>query len=874
MPYAKAARYVPVTFNKKFASKLAGFPDRPTSNSMDSLNQKWLERSDSEMSRLQGEPLVSIFCFCKNRSTTIKRCVDSVLNQTYRNIEFVIQDGASTDGTLKILRSYNDPRIKLVSEPDSGPAEAFWKVLNRCSGDIIGSCLSDEELLPDAVNRAVAYFRAEPQLGAITCDGYVTNPEGRVINEFNAGEFNFVEYLFGWYSPLWVASFFRRQALLEIGLGNNDWNLGCLEFEIWCRLATQHEVKYFPVRMAHYSVNPTQLSNTPQAFREHFESRATLIRRMFSKEGFFGENDILLKGCLYNQLYLLYNHVRAYKLADQAALLATRMHQLLNELSISDRIRFLRYFPRLKSARGPGGDISRFLPLADRIWLRVALRIPASVRQRVPRHVKDNLRTALIAAVLLPLNIRAVLSIASKSRFRSSIGKLPIPSISPNLYNEVAQIFYGRGQINQALKLWWRAEEMNDSTVDGVACQAMLMSPSATNESLLAAQKQWAARHALPANSLNTGGWKRLDGYRRIRVGYFCSFLDTDTIRFQLMPALRHRNREKFEVYGYSPSRASSDIVAGFDQFRATGVITDKAFIRLVQSDEIDVLVELSGFSPQHRFAAMAARCAPVQVSYLNHTGTSGVPNVDYVLADNVCVLPEEDRFFTEKVWRLPGSFFCFDYDSANAPEVAPPPSTSNGFITFCCFGSGGKINRQLIELWSAIINSVPDSLLLIRNSQASRADNRRYLQDRFRYYGIPAERLKILRGTDRRGILKCYADADISLDTWPYCGGNTIAESIWQGVPVITLKGNRFSSRYGSSLIMAAGCPELVAGTPEQYVDLAVRLTQSPDRLNYYRANLRNMARKHGLGDAKRFASNLESAYIEMLRNAGIQTH
>ena len=251
MPYAKAARYVSVTFNKKFASKLAGFPDRPTSNSMDSLNQKWLERSDSEMSRLQGEPLVSIFCFCKNRSTTIKRCVDSVLNQTYRNIEFVIQDGASTDGTLEILRSYNDPRIRLVSEPDSGPAEAFWKVLNRCSGDIIGSCLSDEELLPDAVNRAVAYFRAEPQLGAITCDGYVTNPEGRVINEFNAGEFNFVEYLFGWYSPLWVASFFRRQALLEIGLGNNDWNLGCLEFEIWCRLATQHEVKYFPVRMAH-----------------------------------------------------------------------------------------------------------------------------------------------------------------------------------------------------------------------------------------------------------------------------------------------------------------------------------------------------------------------------------------------------------------------------------------------------------------------------------------------------------------------------------------------------------------------------------------------------------------------------------------------
>src|SRR5207302_4469451 len=136
------------------------------------------------------------------------------------------------------------------------------------------------------------------------------------------------------------------------------------EFEIWCRLATQHEVKYFPVRMAHYGVNPTQLSNTPQAFLEHFESRATLIRRMFSKEGFFGENEILLKGCLYNQLYLLYNHVRAYKLVDLAESLALRMRELLNELSASDSFRFLQYFPSLKTTRISGRDISRFLYFA------------------------------------------------------------------------------------------------------------------------------------------------------------------------------------------------------------------------------------------------------------------------------------------------------------------------------------------------------------------------------------------------------------------------------------------------------------------------------------------------------------------------------
>src|SRR5258707_11832339 len=144
---------------------------------MESLHQRWLARASSDTARIMGEPLVSIICFCKNRAPTIRRCIESVLGQTYRNIEFVVQDGASTDGTVEILRSYDDLRIKLVSEKDSGPAEAFWKVLQRCQGDIIGICLSDEELLPDALARAVGHFRAAPHLSALTCDGLITNLE-------------------------------------------------------------------------------------------------------------------------------------------------------------------------------------------------------------------------------------------------------------------------------------------------------------------------------------------------------------------------------------------------------------------------------------------------------------------------------------------------------------------------------------------------------------------------------------------------------------------------------------------------------------------------------------------------------------------------
>src|SRR5690242_2017987 len=125
----------------------------------------------------QKLPLVSIFMFVRNGEASVRRAIESVRAQTYPNIEFIVQDGASTDGTLDILRGYDG--IQLVSEPDSGPNEGLWRALNRCNGEFIGSCLADEELLPDAVARAVEILRANPDVGAITGDAILTDLAGR-----------------------------------------------------------------------------------------------------------------------------------------------------------------------------------------------------------------------------------------------------------------------------------------------------------------------------------------------------------------------------------------------------------------------------------------------------------------------------------------------------------------------------------------------------------------------------------------------------------------------------------------------------------------------------------------------------------------------
>ncbi|MEP7305689.1 MAG: glycosyltransferase [Acidobacteriota bacterium] len=747
------------------------------------------------MSNPADQPLVSILSFCKNCAPTIRRSIDSVLGQSYRHLEFVVQDGASTDGTLEILQGYRDDRIKIVSERDSGPNEAFWKVLNRCQGEIIGTCLADEELLPDAVKTAVEILRAHPGLGAATCDGYITDAAGDVAGTFVAGEFDLVDGLFGRYCPFWPGSFFRRQALVDVGLAYHEWSIDALEFEVWCRLGTEHHVKYFPVLLSKYAVHAEQLSNTPKIFDVNMNSRIGIIERLFSESGFAGDHPATKSACIYNQYYLYYNHARAYKIFDHMEMLYDRMMVLLKDLDPAE-------------------------------WEK---------QRQAPRH--------------------------------EAIHSIVAPPIPKAVYDDFATLYYRRGQIRQALEMCERAD---DSSSDLLACRAVLRLPAATANDPLAMQQRWAAKHVMAPAIASANLPRRADqGDRMIRIGYHCAFMDSDTIRFQMSAVIKRHDRHEFTVIGYSPTEVAVDIRDAFDLVKVTGGLSDDQFAALVRADGIDIFVEMTGFSPLHRFGAMALRCAPIQITYINHLGTSGVPNVDYILADEVSLPVDEERSYTEKVWRLPGCFFCFNYDMVELPPVAPPPSRTNGFVTFGCFGSGGKINDDLIAIWARVLARVPDSRLYLRNQELTPRDNRQFMIDRFRRHGIAAERVRVAAGATRLEILRSYDEVDISLDTWPYCGGNTIAESIWQGVPVVTLKGTRFVSRYGASLLLAAGCPELVGVTKEAYIDVAAGLARAPERLAHYRQHLRSMAREFGFSDAERFARKLDEAYRSMMRTA-----
>lgn len=267
-------------------------------------------------------PLVSIFMFCMDRKTVVSRAIDSVLAQTYPNIEIVVQDGASTDGTREILEAYGD-KIKLVSEPDSGNNEAFHRVLRRCQGTYWGSCLSDEELLPDAVERAVVYMEAHPDADAITGDADIINFEGRVIGQHISDHFALRSYLTGDYCPYFVSSFFRRQAMLDIDVMGQSWNPNCIEFEIWCRLGTTKSIHYVSGKFGRYGIHPGQLSNIPKDIDVHMDGRVQVIERLFAPggplAGLPGDGDILKYNLLARQCAMQFNHMVHNKLPAQAA---------------------------------------------------------------------------------------------------------------------------------------------------------------------------------------------------------------------------------------------------------------------------------------------------------------------------------------------------------------------------------------------------------------------------------------------------------------------------------------------------------------------------------------------------------------------------
>jgi predicted O-linked N-acetylglucosamine transferase (SPINDLY family) len=364
----------------------------------------------------------------------------------------------------------------------------------------------------------------------------------------------------------------------------------------------------------------------------------------------------------------------------------------------------------------------------------------------------------------------------------------------------------------------------------------------------------------------------RADSGPKLRVGLVSGDLNNHPVSFFLENILAHLDTARIELIAYATQPYEDELTARlkprFVAWRAIGGITDEAAARQIQEDGIHVLVDLAGHSNHNRLPLFAWKPAPVQVSWLGYLASTGVPGMDYLLADPVSV-PEQNRaHFTEHIWYLPDSLNCFTPPKASGPlGVALLPALRNGFVTFGCFQNLAKVDDIALAAWGRVFEALPSARLRLQMKQMSQASAREDILKRLARAGITAERVSLAGPVgDREQYLATHGEVDIVLDTFPYPGITTTCEALWMGVPTVTLAGNTLLSRQGAALLTCVGLEDWIGADEDGYVACAVRHASDLERLSQLRATLRERALASPLFDVPRFARHLGQAWFGML--------
>lgn len=357
---------------------------------------------------------------------------------------------------------------------------------------------------------------------------------------------------------------------------------------------------------------------------------------------------------------------------------------------------------------------------------------------------------------------------------------------------------------------------------------------------------------------------------RKLRIGYLSGDFYTHSVTYFVEPLLIHHDYSRFEVYCYAVGATRDATTERLMQlpcvWRDMTAMSPPVIAEQVRKDRIDILIDLSGHTADSRLPLFAARTAPVQASWIGYPNTTGLSQMDYYISDSYCDPPGmTEHLYSETLWRLPRVFSCY-LPPMTFPPVAPPPFIRNGYVTFGSFNNFAKVNRRQMEVWAQIIANIPDSRLYLKSMPLGDRSVTDAVLALFEARGIAGDRVRqrVVTATPLEHLAE-YGNVDIALDTYPYHGTTTTCEALWMGVPVINRAGVTHASRVGVSLLAAAKCPELIAGSDEEYIQKAVQLASAPERLALYRQNLRGMMAASPLMDAEGVTREVETAFVEM---------
>ncbi len=348
-------------------------------------------------------------------------------------------------------------------------------------------------------------------------------------------------------------------------------------------------------------------------------------------------------------------------------------------------------------------------------------------------------------------------------------------------------------------------------------------------------------------------------------VGYF---LESILAQINLDPLL---NQQVSLIAYYTNSKQDHTTQALKLFFKAWHQVqswSNEELVQQIQKDEIDILIDLSGHTDDNRLAVFAQKPAPIQVSWLGYWGSTGLSSIDYVLTDPISVPVDEEKWFVEKIWRLPSLRYCFSVPN-DAPEVSEPPCLNRQSVTFACYQNVRKINQGVLRCWAKILAACPQARLRIQAQELGNHHIQTRFIERLNQENIDIQRVTLVAGMDRKNYLASYADVDILLDTFPYPGGTTTAEALWMGVPTLTLAMPGMLGRQGEALLVNAGLPDWVAHSEEEYVQKAIEWGNLEfsqySVLSQLRMRMREQVRQTPVFNEKQFAQDFVAAMLAM---------
>jgi predicted O-linked N-acetylglucosamine transferase (SPINDLY family) len=356
--------------------------------------------------------------------------------------------------------------------------------------------------------------------------------------------------------------------------------------------------------------------------------------------------------------------------------------------------------------------------------------------------------------------------------------------------------------------------------------------------------------------------------HQRIRVGYFSGDYRNHPVSFLTAEMLERHDRSRFEVNAFSFGPDTQDemrkrMERAFERFIDVRGKSDLDIVQLARRMELDIAVDLGGFTEGCRPNLFALRAAPLQVSYLGYLATLGAPYMDYLIANTTIIPPEHQRHYAEKI------VYLRTYQANDSKRVISDKRFSReelglprtGFV-FCCFNASYKIVPETFDCWMRIMRQVEDSVLFLL---ADNVTAERNLKKAAVKKGVAADRLVFGRRLPVPEYLARYRTADLYLDTLPYNAGTTASDALWAGLPVLTRMGESFAARVAASLLNDIGLPELVTSTQEQYEATAIELASNPARLAEIKERLHRNRLEMPLFDTEGFTRHLENAYTQI---------